>query len=506
MFRRRQCSGPGIVVLVSAAFLAFPSVAGAANTPPVAVADAVETHARRGVLIDLLANDRDVDGDPLSVAVAAPTLGEVVDHGDGTVTYTPDPDLFENSGGESFSYTVSDGRGGSSGATVTVVEIPVPTDRQPVADPVVLLDEDFDDGDMNGWTIVDHPSSIYGPSSWSATWGWAGQLSNIGRPGTWAVYSGGSAWADYRVGATFWTWDNDAIGVVFRYRDQDNYYAFNWSNYFDKREVYKRQDGAKIVLASSPGTRRAHDPYRVDITVEGPRIQVRVDGELLFDVLDSTHSTGTVGLLSGHNTSAYFDDIRVTSVESFPLLLEDDFNDGDYAGWVIADAGQRNFPSSWQVTSGELAQTSNIWDSPFGGAALGGAGGNAIYGAGHHWTDYHFRVKLRGNDNDGILLLFRFQDLQNFYFFFWNAELGWRRLGKKVQGQSTELARNNDWYVTGYDYLMDVTVNGAHIEVRLDGNLLFSVDDDSLSSGTVGLACEGMAGVYFDNVKVTAIP
>jgi len=503
MIRRQRCPSFAILLLVSGGFLGSPSIARAANTPPVAVADTVETHARQGVLIDLLANDRDVDGDPLTVAVAAPSLGEVVDHGDGTVTYTPDPDLFENSGGESLSYTLSDGRGGSSGATVTVVEIPVPADRQPLADPVVLLDEDFDDGDMNGWTIVDHPSSIYGPSSWSATSGYALQTSNIGQPGTWAVYDGGSGWIDYRLQLSLWSGDDDAIGAVFRYQGPDDYYVFYWSNWFGDRRLYKRQAGSFILLASSPGAYRRWDRYRVEITVEGSRIQLVLDGDLLFDLVDSTFASGSVGLYSGHNTSSHFDDIRVTEVpEAPPLLLEDDFADGDFEGWVIADSGRNSFPSNWQVTNGELAQTSNINASRF----IGVGATRAMAEAGYHWTDYRFQVKLRGTDDDVIILNFRFQDLENHYSLHWSHQSGKRYLRKRVDGQWVDLVTQNVVYWPGDEYLVEIVADGSQLEVWIDGRQVISVQDDALRAGTVGLACEGMAGVYFDNVKVTAIP
>ena len=49
---------------------------GAPNQPPVAVDDAATTPSGQPVTIDVLANDSDPDGDPLTVqSVAAPTLG-----------------------------------------------------------------------------------------------------------------------------------------------------------------------------------------------------------------------------------------------------------------------------------------------------------------------------------------------------------------------------------------------------------------------------------------------
>ncbi len=95
----------------------------AVNDAPVAADDAATTDEDIAVVLDVLANDDDVDGDPLTVAVTtAPTSGSATVNGDNTITYTPDPDT---NGTDSFVYTVSDGAGGASTAsgTITVADI-----------------------------------------------------------------------------------------------------------------------------------------------------------------------------------------------------------------------------------------------------------------------------------------------------------------------------------------------------------------------------------------------
>ena len=94
------------------------------NNAPVAVDDAVTTTQDTSVTISVRANDRDVDGDALTVAaVTQGSKGTVTIVGDTTVTYTPTAD---SSGTDTFTYTISDGQGGSATATVTVtVEVPL---------------------------------------------------------------------------------------------------------------------------------------------------------------------------------------------------------------------------------------------------------------------------------------------------------------------------------------------------------------------------------------------
>ena len=66
---------------------------GGGNDPPLAVDDAAETVEGTPAFIDVLANDRDPNGDPLTVvAVSAPSHGAAVVAAAGTVEYTPEPD------------------------------------------------------------------------------------------------------------------------------------------------------------------------------------------------------------------------------------------------------------------------------------------------------------------------------------------------------------------------------------------------------------------------------
>ncbi|UCG15470.1 MAG: tandem-95 repeat protein [Phycisphaerales bacterium] len=107
----------------------------APNHAPIAGDDLVSTTEDTPVTTeDLLANDTDVDGDPLTVdSFTQPAHGGVVYNGDGTFTYTPDASF---SGEDSFTYTISDGRGGTDTATVTVTVNPLigpPVNSNPVA-------------------------------------------------------------------------------------------------------------------------------------------------------------------------------------------------------------------------------------------------------------------------------------------------------------------------------------------------------------------------------------
>jgi subtilisin family serine protease len=95
----------------------------AVNDPPIAAADAATTPEDVSRLVNVLANDTDVDGGTLVISsVGSPSHGTTAIES-GQVRYTPVLDYF---GPDSFTYVVSDGAGGSATATVSMTVTSVP--------------------------------------------------------------------------------------------------------------------------------------------------------------------------------------------------------------------------------------------------------------------------------------------------------------------------------------------------------------------------------------------
>lgn len=91
------------------------------NDLPVAGPDSLSIPAgAAAVPVSVLANDTDVDGDALTIASnTAPGKGAVqIGAGGTSLTYKPFPGLF---GADSFTYTVTDGNGGTAVGTVSVI-------------------------------------------------------------------------------------------------------------------------------------------------------------------------------------------------------------------------------------------------------------------------------------------------------------------------------------------------------------------------------------------------
>ena len=205
-----------------------------------------------------------------------------------------------------------------------------------------------------------------------------------------------------------------------------------------------------------------------------------------------------------------------------PLPFTDNFNDGDYVGWeVIDDPQPQHGPSNWTVRGGVLIQSSNIWS--YGPVEL-----ETKYHLGTHvatgdknWTDYNFNAVLRSSDNDGIGLIFRYQDESNYYRILLMNDPAWsgrdssgtqvntplQRIQKFINGEPFILAENlvSQAFPRG-NFALTAEVRGNTIRAYLNGNLILSAVDNEYSAGRIGLLSYANTGAYYDSVSVTTDP
>ena len=143
------------------------------NDPPNANNDtATVAEDSSNNLINVLTNDNDPDGDSLSIAsVSNPPHGSTTTNGN-YVFYTPDLNYF---GIDIFSYTMSDGHGGTDTATITVTVAPI-SDPPVANDDVITVPKDSSnnqldvrandyDPDNNPLTITSVTTPLHGSAS-----------------------------------------------------------------------------------------------------------------------------------------------------------------------------------------------------------------------------------------------------------------------------------------------------------------------------------------------------
>jgi hypothetical protein len=195
---------------------------------------------------------------------------------------------------------------------------------------------------------------------------------------------------------------------------------------------------------------------------------------------------------------------------AFLPVLEDNFDDGNFNGWMVVDEGTISAPSNWFNDAGvRLGQNNNIYS--YNGQAMSGTYVvNGYFSA----PDYILQADIRSTDNDGIGLMGRYTNPQNYYRFHWsqqdtNWDKDWtkpgfqrRVLDKCVNGVWTVLESDDIPYVIGQWYNVEMKFIGDKIQVYIDNILIFDVTDSSLASGAIALYSWGNQNSYFDNVKV----
>lgn len=141
----RRVVGPFAITVVS-------------NSAPMAVDDDGVTDEDTAVTLDILANDSDPNGDPLTIdSVTQPANGVVSNNGN-NVTYTP---TLNFNGTDVFTYTINDGTGGQDTALVTLTvnpvnDAPVANDDSGVTDEdtAVLINVLSNDSDVDGDSLI----------------------------------------------------------------------------------------------------------------------------------------------------------------------------------------------------------------------------------------------------------------------------------------------------------------------------------------------------------------
>lgn len=117
---------------------------------------------------------------------------------------------------------------------------------------------------------------------------------------------------------------DQAIGLIWRYQDPDNYYVLRANALEDNIVLYKMENGERADLPLV-GKGRS---YGVDVEVPArawSKLGVRVEGRLftaslddheLFQVIDETfQSSGRVGLWTKADSVTWFDDLRVANLD-----------------------------------------------------------------------------------------------------------------------------------------------------------------------------------------------
>jgi hypothetical protein len=103
-------------------------------------------------------------------------------------------------------------------------------------------------------------------------------------------------------------------GVVWRYRDANNYYITRWNPLETNFRVYHVVAGKRTQLATADITLPADQWHKIRAVQRGNHIQCYLNGKLLLDVTDDTiKDAGAIGLWSKADAVTWFDNLALQS-------------------------------------------------------------------------------------------------------------------------------------------------------------------------------------------------
>jgi hypothetical protein len=118
------------------------------------------------------------------------------------------------------------------------------------------------------------------------------------------------------------------------------------------------------------------------------------------------------------------------------------------------------------------------------------------------YSDLEMSYKMKSTDDDIIGCVFRYSDPTNFYKFVMEKQRSFWGLYKTVEGVTTALVKNGNTYVPGQWYNVRIVCKGENIQVYVNDEKAFDVNDNTFSCGQVGLHCHCNLSSYYDDFQI----
>ncbi len=116
---------------------------------------------------------------------------------------------------------------------------------------------------------------------------------------------------------------DQAAGLIWRYKDPDNYYIVRANALEDNVVLYKVENGQRIALAPKGSPSKTYGVKHpvpkqtwntLSVTFDATRFTVSFNGQQLFEVDDATFTNpGKLGLWTKADSITHFDDFQFTS-------------------------------------------------------------------------------------------------------------------------------------------------------------------------------------------------
>jgi hypothetical protein len=353
---------------------------------------------------------------------------------------------------------------------------------------------------------------------------------------------------NYHLKATMATWDDDGFGILFGYKDENNYYRVSFRIQSNGNLGYPKGVSIQKVVN---GTVTQHETYAsftpplkaavgtgsfdVDIAVTGSSFTVGINGGA--PILSHTESGSTLltdnhayGVHSWYQTKNTWNGTELHSMSvtdsTNNVLKSHTFTNASPVAWTAlkmknsAGTGVTQGLFHFNFSNGTIVDDTNgyQWATTtkpnvdfIGPAVVLAEAGNAA------WSDYEMKVRMSEKDNDGIGLLLRASieedgDATAFYRVNFCSEAIGTGNTRAPQGMSIQKFANGTWselfrddqvnpkfvYTPGTSFDVKATVVGNAITVQVNGLTYDTVydTDNPILTGTAGFTNWGSGGVW----------
>ena len=320
-----------------------------------------------------------------------------------------------------------------------------------------------------------------------------------------AAVAGYAFWDDYSFEVAVRPQKRAAFGLYFYYRDENNYFRFDWHPEQSgvpgsgRKELLCMVNGEKSVVAQQVGGFQLNQWYTLRCQVSGQRVQTFIDENVIFDHHDAVLTSGMVGLWAAQDSRTFFDDVFVRSYKSF----EDRFTNGGRGAWSFMGG-------KWSrvVLGNHRARDTHVGDSyalPTGVLTVRTPDGESRAAVGSaHWKNYVLETEIHPDTTGRAGVVLYYQDETRYYQVFcrrdteaketWTLERVLDDRHKVLDEITLDARRGSRRLKAG--------ICDGYLSVRMNGRKILEGFDRTLVSGCAGLFAAEAGLVSFGPVKV----
>jgi len=164
-------------------------------------------------------------------------------------------------------------------------------------------------------------------------------------------------WTGYRFSARLRSSTDGAIGMVFSYMDEHNYYRFSMERGQRYRRLVKVVNGTYSILAEDAFIYNLDQDYEVTVEAIGSSLRVYQDDSPVFDANDASRPTGRIGFYCAANAGARFSNVRAENFDAAsPAVYRFSFTTSAFANFFHH---LHSFQDETWSTSADLPATSS---------------------------------------------------------------------------------------------------------------------------------------------------